>query len=100
MGRALALPSASRPPRPEHPILLAVDESSPKGTGSRAALASFFERVERLDALHRLLIDQNVGVNAAMESAKDVAGKIRDEMKRRCDSLLDEARRLVDELPE
>lgn len=67
-------------------------------TAMRAALASFFEGIERLIALNRLLVDQNTGVNLAIPRSKDVAGQIREEMKRRCTSLLDEAYRLANEL--
>ncbi len=64
----------------------------------RAALVSFFEGLERLIALNQLLLDQNVGVNAAMQSSGSVAGQIRDEMKRRCAALYEEAGRIATEL--
>jgi hypothetical protein len=64
----------------------------------RAALVSFFERIERLHDLHRLLVDQKVGAPAAMTGAEEIAARISGEMKGRCISLLPEGRHLATEL--
>ena len=64
----------------------------------RASLASFFEGIERLIALHRFLVEQNVGVNLAIPKSKEVVAQVMTEVQRRCALLLEEARQLATEL--
>lgn len=64
----------------------------------RAALVSFFEKIERLNHLHQLLVDQKFGAPSAMEDAEKIAARIGDEIKGRCISLLAEGQHLATEL--